>query len=363
LLGTFVFVAGSACYSQTDAAPTPANAAGVPIAKSPAPYRSDPHFLAAMADGKRLSGTGEIFFAIDAYKKANKIAGGKCVDCLERINTLETKIGSYKDAAETAAELAAAVNTPADKSIAEALRGQALYSLAGDKPKPAQLLAIDETLKAALADYPKNLTARFLDGMVLARMEQTDAARQQFEACVAQASPNDPAYIRAKHFAANPDLSYAKMAPAFTVTALDGSKFALDEMGGRVVLIDFWATWCGPCNEELPHMKKIAKEFAGQPLVIISISWDSDPEKWKAFIAKNEMSWVQYRDADHELSKAFGIDAIPHYFTIDSSGVLTAEMLGEGSDVEGKLRKLVAKAKAAQATSTASTTSTSPATN
>jgi thiol-disulfide isomerase/thioredoxin len=153
------------------------------------------------------------------------------------------------------------------------------------------------------------------------------------------------------------------MAPAFTVTALDGSKFALDEMGGRVVLIDFWATWCGPCNEELPHMKKIAKEFAGQPLVIISISWDSDPEKWKAFIAKNEMSWVQYRDADHELSKAFGIDAIPHYFTIDSSGVLTAEMLGEGSDVEGKLRKLVAKAKAAQATSTASTTSTSPATN
>jgi thiol-disulfide isomerase/thioredoxin len=153
------------------------------------------------------------------------------------------------------------------------------------------------------------------------------------------------------------------MAPAFTVTALDGSKLALDEMGGRVVLIDFWATWCGPCNEELPHMKKIAKEFAGQPLVIISISWDSDPEKWKAFIAKNEMSWVQYRDADHELSKAFGIDAIPHYFTIDSSGVLNAEMLGEGSDVEGKLRKLVAKAKAAQATSTASTTSTSPATN
>ena len=139
------------------------------------------------------------------------------------------------------------------------------------------------------------------------------------------------------------------------MTALDGTKFTLDEMGGRVVLIDFWATWCGPCNEELPQMKKIAKEFAGQPLVIISVSWDSDEAKWKAFLAKNEMTWVQYRDADHELSKRFGVDAIPNYFTIDSDGVLTSEMLGSGNDVEGKLKKLVAKARAAQTTVAAAT--------
>jgi alkyl hydroperoxide reductase subunit AhpC len=95
-------------------------------------------------------------------------------------------------------------------------------------------------------------------------------------------------------------------------------------------------------------MKKIAKEFANEPLVIISVSWDSDEAKWKDFIAKNEMTWVQYRDANHALSNAFGINAIPHYFTIDTDGVLTAEMLGEGSDVEGKLKKLIARAKAAR---------------
>ena len=60
------------------------------------------------------------------------------------------------------------------------------------------------------------------------------------------------------------------------------------------------------------------------------------------------MSWVQFRDADHSLSKRFGIEAIPHYFTIDSDGVLTAEMMGSGSDVEGKLKKLIARAKAAK---------------
>jgi hypothetical protein len=58
---------------------------------------------------------------------------------------------------------------------------------------------------------------------------------------------------------------------------------------------------------------------------------------------------VQYRDEDHSLSDDFGINAIPHYFTIDSDGVLTAEMLGEDSDVEGKLKKLITKEKAAKA--------------
>jgi thiol-disulfide isomerase/thioredoxin len=313
-----------------------------------AAYEADPHFSSAMAEAKKLAKAEPFGFAVDAYKKANKIAGGKCAECLQEAISLELKDGSFKDAAKDAEELVAVVNTPMDKSMAEMLRGQALYMEGGDKPKPAQLQAAHEALQAAIADYAKNVPARFLDGTVLARMGQMDAAREQFLASLAGASPNDPSYIRAQHFAENPAASFAKHAPAFTVTALDGSKFTLDEMGGRVVLVDFWATWCGPCNEELPHMKKIAKEFAGQPLVILSVSWDDDPAKWKDFIAKNEMTWMQYRDAGHELSKRFGVDAIPHYFTIDSDGVLTSEMMGSGSDVEGKLKKLVARAKAAQ---------------
>jgi thiol-disulfide isomerase/thioredoxin len=299
-----------------------------------------------MAEAKQLTAQRQYPFAIDAYKKANKIAAGKDADCLEKLYSLQLKIGSYKDAAATAAALEAIAANPADTSFAEISRGRALAAQAGDKNKPDLLNSADAAFKAAIADYPKNASALYLDGQVLARLGQIDAARAQFKACLSCTSHNDPGYLRAQHFAENPALALQKMAPAFTVTALDGSKFNLDEMGGRVVLIDFWATWCGPCNAELPHMKKIAKEFAGQPLVIISVSWDSDETKWKDFINKNEMTWVQFRDADHHLSNTFGVQAIPHYFTIDSDGVLTAEMLGEGSDVEGKLKKLVARAKA-----------------
>jgi thiol-disulfide isomerase/thioredoxin len=316
-------------------------------AQSSPDYKSNPKFTAAMAEGRLLSRKQQYTFAADAFKKACKIAAEKDEICLTELFTVQMKSGSFKDAAVTAGALEAIAAKPEDKSYAETKRGHALFFQSGDKNKADLLNAADAAFKSAIADYPKNGAAHYLDGQVLARLQQIDAAREQFKTCLTCVSPNDPSYLRAQHFAEDPALSTHKMAPPFTVTALDGSKFSLDAMGGRVVLIDFWATWCGPCNEELPHMKKIAKEFAGQPLVIISVSWDSDETKWNTFIEKNEMTWVQYRDADHHLSNMFGINAIPHYFTIDSDGVLTAEMMGSGSDVEGKLKKLIARAKTA----------------
>jgi thiol-disulfide isomerase/thioredoxin len=331
--------------APTEAKPTPSASAA---AARPA-YESDPKFVKTLDQAKQELKRKQASFAADDFKKANKIAGGRCVECVGSLYTAQMMEGSYKDAMATAAAYGELNPSPLGKSLAASERGQAMMGQAGLKPKPAQLEAAHAAFQEAIAAYPKNVTALYLDGQVLAKLGRTDEARSDFQQCLSCIGPGDPVRLRAQHFAENPELATHQMAPAFEVTALDGSKFNLDAMGGRVVLIDFWATWCGPCNEELPHMKKIAKEFAGQPLVIISVSWDSDEAKWKQFIDKNEMTWVQYRDADHKLSNEFGINAIPHYFTIDADGVLTAEMLGSGSDVEGKLKKLIAKAREAQA--------------
>jgi thiol-disulfide isomerase/thioredoxin len=347
------FRLGLACCSLAFAA-TAAVLAQTPAAAPD--YASNPKFQAALKEAHDQQRKKQMGFASDAYKKANKIAGGQCAECLRSLVDTQMADGAYKDAIASASALEALATTPGSKSVAEILRGRAILAQAGSKPKPAQLEAADAAFKEAIANYPKAAAAHYLDGQTLAKLGKMDEAKAEFLTCVSCVSPNDPTRLRAQHFAENPSLSARQMAPAFTVTALDGSKFTLDEMGGRVVLIDFWATWCGPCNEELPHMKKIAKEFAGQPLVIISVSWDSDETKWKDFIAKNEMTWVQYRDANHALTNSLGINAIPHYFTIDSDGVLTSEMLGEGSDVEGKLKKLVAKAREAQVAATVAQT-------
>ena len=322
--------------------------AATSLAQAPAAsYQNDPKFINALNDAKQLLQKHDYNFARDAFAKANKISGNNCVRCLEDMFELEIGLHKPKDAQISAARLVELATSPAEKSIAMAKSARALLQQAGDKPKPPQLEAAHAAYQTALTTYPRNLSARWEDACLLARMGQLDKAASEFSTCAASAGPADPLRVRARHFAENPSLSLAKMAPGFEVTANDGSRFNLDNMGGRVVLIDFWATWCGPCNAELPHMKKIAREFANDPLVIISISWDNNADKWKEFIAKNEMTWVQYRDADHKLSEQFGVDAIPHYFTIDSDGVLTAEMLGEGSDVEGKLKKLIKRAREA----------------
>jgi thiol-disulfide isomerase/thioredoxin len=315
-------------------------------------YRKNPKFRTAISDGKLLARNQEYELAIASYEEANEIARGKDKGCLRALIDLEITSGNYADAIDTAHAFRAIATTAAEKSYAETTRGRVLFLQAepqsGSQYDVALLNNADTAFNAALSLDPKNASALLTDGEVLVHLGQIEAARTKFKACLACMKPDDPSYERTRRFAENPALALQQMAPAFTVTALDGSRFNLDKMNGRVVLIDFWATWCVPCLKELPHLKEIAKDFAGQPLVILSISWDEDQQAWKDFIAKNGMAWPQYRDADHRLGQLFEIEGLPSYFAIDSDGVLTAEMLGEGSDVEGKLKKLVARAKASQ---------------
>lgn len=325
---------------------SPATSAGGPTDASS--YTTNPKWVAAMREGKTNLHDRKPQFAKDNFNKANKIAGGSCWECLDGLYSAQFADGDYKGAMETAEKMESLATSPVMKSVVESKRGDAILAKGGEKPKPEQLEQAHQAYQQAITNYPQNVSAMFHDGQTLARMGKMDDAKTCFAQCATLAKPTDPARLRAQHFAEDPALSLKKQAPAFEVTALDGTRFNLDAMGGRVVLIDFWATWCGPCNEELPHVKKIVKEFADEPLVILSVSWDSDDAKWRQFIQKNEMTWMQYRDADHALSNAFGVNAIPHYFVIDTDGGLTTELVGSGSNVEGKLKKLVVKARDSQ---------------
>jgi thiol-disulfide isomerase/thioredoxin len=312
-------------------------------------YHTNPKFLAAVKQAREMEREKQAGSAGEAYRKANTVAGGRCVECVAGLYTMQMMDGSYKDAIATATEMEALGTTPLVKSVAGYDRGRALVARDGDKPTLEQMEEERAAFQEAVDLYPQNMAAVFGEGQVLARMGRMEEARTQFQLCLSGMKPGDTAWLRVKHFAEDPALALHKMAPAFEVTSLDGGKFNLDAMGGRVVLVDFWATWCGPCKEALPELKRMAKEFAGQPFVMISVSSDKDEAAWKEFIQKHEMTWVQYRDEDHKLADEFGVTAIPHSFTIDADGVLTSESLGSGSDVEGKLKKLIAKAQEGKA--------------
>ena len=159
------------------------------------------------------------------------------------------------------------------------------------------------------------------------------------------AKPDDVNYARAQRFAEHPELARGRVAPNFRMKTLDGQTVTLESLTGKVVLIDFWATWCGPCREALPHVKEIARKFQGQPFVVVSISMDRDEAKWKDFVGQNGMTWLQYRDGyfTGPIATLFAVTAIPATFTIDADGVLQDQHVGD-ADIEGKIKKLIARA-------------------
>lgn len=319
-------------------------------AAEPAPaYTSNPDFIKTRLEAQTMAKQrGNVRFSIDAWRKANKIAGGACMECFAGMIHGANAVGEWKDAAKYATEMEAAAPTAAYRSTAEMYLGHAYMSQSGrEKPKPALLEQAHVAFVKAEDDDKSNTIAFYLDGMALALENKNAEASAAFRSFVSRAPASEPLRVRAAHMAENPDMARQKMAPNFAVTTLSGKQFNLDNMGGRVVLIDFWATWCGPCNQELPHMQKLAAKYADAPFEIVSISWDRDEAKWKSFIDEHRMTWSQYRDSDHKLSEAFGVDSIPHYFTIDSDGVLTAENVGSGSMADSRIDKLVRRAREA----------------
>jgi len=121
-------------------------------------------------------------------------------------------------------------------------------------------------------------------------------------------------------------------APAISGTGLDGQPLALADLRGRVVVLDFWATWCGPCVQALPHLQKIAAKFAGQPVTFIGVNRDGKgtEAKVRKFVEERKLTFRQFMDiADDAVSK-YKVVGIPCTFVIDAQG--TVQLVHSGFD-------------------------------
>jgi thiol-disulfide isomerase/thioredoxin len=284
--------------------------------------------------------------ALGDFKKADKQDGGHCVACQKKMIELGKKTGDWKVAELGAEEQVVEAKGEKDTALSHYDFGQLLLDEGVIRRKDEMFARAHDEFVKALAAFPNFPAAIFGDGRAFAYLKQDDAAKARFEEFVKMRSLDDVDRERALRYISQPELARARMAPPFSVTTLDGQRISMDDLKGKVVLIDFWATWCAPCREALPHMRDIAKKFNGQPLVILSVSLDADEKKWKEFVEKNGMTWAQYRDAGFEgpIAREFAVTAIPHTFTIDTDGVLQDEHIGDAS-IEGKLKKLIARAR------------------
>ena len=171
-------------------------------------------------------------------------------------------------------------------------------------------------LKQVKSDFPATKIAQGMDS-VIAQIEKQAALESQF--------------------------AIGRPFPAFAEQDLDGKPLAVANYKGKIVLVDFWATWCGPCVAELPNVLAAYNKYHAKGFEIIGISLDEDHDKLTAFIKERNMTWVQYFDGlgwKNKLGQQFGINAIPATFLLDRDGIIIAKDL-RGEALAFKLATLL----------------------
>ncbi len=121
----------------------------------------------------------------------------------------------------------------------------------------------------------------------------------------------------------NKYLAAGSPAPAFTLESIEGTQVSLSDFKGKVVYLDFWATWCGPCKQQLPHGKKLKAQFEGKDVVFLYISTDKERSQWENFVKKEQLPGVHLiaqGAAAQTIGQQYQVRGIPKYFIIDRNG-------------------------------------------
>lgn len=149
-------------------------------------------------------------------------------------------------------------------------------------------------------------------------------------------------------FGLPPTAFIGKPAKDFQVTDLKGEERSLEKYRGKVVLLDFWATWCGPCRTEMPHVKKTYEKYKNQQFEIIGISLDRSKPPLEAYIQKEGIAWPQFWDNGGTIAKMYNVRGIPATFLIDGKGIVREVSL-RGNALETAVAELVKENLAKQA--------------
>jgi cytochrome c biogenesis protein CcmG/thiol:disulfide interchange protein DsbE len=116
-------------------------------------------------------------------------------------------------------------------------------------------------------------------------------------------------------------------APEFSITADNGKTVTLPNFGGKLLVLNFWASWCGPCVEETPSLSKLAQDYASKGLVVLGVSVDKDPQAYRKFLEKYQPAFLTARDM--KVHEDYGTFMYPETYLIDAKGRVVLKIAEE----------------------------------
>lgn len=133
------------------------------------------------------------------------------------------------------------------------------------------------------------------------------------------------------------------LSPDFTLIDLCGNKITLSQFRGKVVILNFWSIWCGPCLAEMPSLNKLYLEFKDKGLVVLAIAEDPAEKPLREYINEKGIAFPVLIDKEKKVYFKYSLFGIPVSFLIDRKGIIVEKIIGESDWVSAKMKEKVAK--------------------
>lgn len=173
-----------------------------------------------------------------------------------------------------------------------------------------------------------NVLAAYLQTAGMERINELEPLKQMYASLSEKAKATAPGRILAARIAAIEQVGIASTAPDFTLPTPDGGQISLYGVEGKLKIVDFWASWCGPCRMENPNMVKLYNDFKDKGLAVVSVSLDERKTAWIQAIKKDGMPWIHVSDLKgwkSEVVKLYQVDAVPYILVLDENNRILAK--------------------------------------
>jgi peroxiredoxin len=207
--------------------------------------------------------------------------------------------------------------------------------------------ALDAKADQAAGDFVDANKTSVAGAYVLSQVSTYGFSSQQVDSLLAKLDPAVPANAFSDKLTKRRDMlanvAVGKPAPEITLPTPSGETFSLSSLKGQVVVVDFWASWCGPCRRANPEMVRIYNTYKDRGFTILGVSLDSDRGKWLDAIASDKLDWHQVSELkywDCEAARQYGVIGIPHTVVVDREGNVAAGVIF-GEALEAKIVELL----------------------